>query len=84
MTTVSPGPVEPLGTLVGDRVETLPVLSNVMEWLGIGATYLWRENFSGWSVRGDVRLKLKSRSGAPPVLAWGLDGGEAGPERVLG
>ena len=33
------------------------MLSNVMEWLGIGAMYLWGENFFAWSA-GDVRLKL--------------------------
>jgi hypothetical protein len=44
---------------VGGRLvlDLLGVLWKV-EWLGIGATYFWGENFSGWSVGGDVRLKF--------------------------
>ncbi len=38
-------------------VDLLGVLWKV-EWLGIGGGYFWGENFSGWTIGGDVRMKF--------------------------
>lgn len=29
-----------------------------VEWLGIGGSYFWGENFSGWTVGADIRMKF--------------------------
>jgi hypothetical protein len=44
---------------VGGRfvVDLLGVLWKV-EWIGIGGGYFWNENFSGWTVGVDIRMKF--------------------------
>ena len=44
---------------VGGRlvVDLLGALWKV-EWLGIGGAYLWGEDFSGWTIGADIRLKF--------------------------
>jgi hypothetical protein len=42
------------GRLVVDMTESYPWLT----WLGVGLTYTWSGNLSGWSVGIDARLKL--------------------------
>jgi len=38
-------------------VDLLGVLWKV-EWIGIGGSYFWAGNLSGWSVGVDIRLKF--------------------------
>jgi hypothetical protein len=38
-------------------VDLLGVLWKV-EWLGIGGGYFWGENFSGWTIGADIRMKF--------------------------
>lgn len=42
------------GRLVVDMTESYPWLT----WLGVGVSYIWSGNVSGWSVGIDARLKL--------------------------
>jgi hypothetical protein len=49
---------EQLYTVNGRLVLDMQSIWKVMNWVGLGATYSWSGNLSGWSVGLDIRLTL--------------------------